>query len=429
MARSSRCFDPPDLPLIEGGDVELRLDAVREQRPGPHGLRPRHRQPAGSRGIAQQVVHRADLQPHPGLRAGRRSRRPVQPSAAAPAGWRSDMELSFLDLRRPAARRRHPHRQLHARRAPGAARAAGRHLRRPAVHHDRARRSAARRSPTPPSRRGISAATPRTWSRTLRDACERTSRRCCWWATPAPRSCCRTSPARWRPAAACPFPVSRGMLAYSRKENWGASETFLHPGARPAAAPGPAAGRAAERAPGAPSVNLLGPSSLGFRCRDDVREITRSARSLGVDVNVVAPLGASPPRPAAPAGGGCQRLPVPGGRRHRLRLAGAQFQQPTDRTVPIGVGATGTSSTSLRDARSIHRPAPRDSRLPWYSRSVDSTYLTGKRVFIFGDATHAVAAARIATEELASTSSASAPTPASRPASVRARRRNWASRR
>lgn len=38
--------------------------------------------------------------------------------------------------------------------------------------------------------------------------------------------------------------------------------------------------------------------------------------------------------------------------------------------------------------------------MPWYSRSVDSTYLTGKRVFIFGDATHALAAARIATEEL-----------------------------
>jgi light-independent protochlorophyllide reductase subunit B len=38
--------------------------------------------------------------------------------------------------------------------------------------------------------------------------------------------------------------------------------------------------------------------------------------------------------------------------------------------------------------------------MPWWSRSVDSTYLTGKRVFIFGDATHAVAAARIASEEL-----------------------------
>jgi light-independent protochlorophyllide reductase subunit B len=31
---------------------------------------------------------------------------------------------------------------------------------------------------------------------------------------------------------------------------------------------------------------------------------------------------------------------------------------------------------------------------------VDSTYLTGKRVFVFGDATHAIAAARIASREL-----------------------------
>jgi light-independent protochlorophyllide reductase subunit B len=38
--------------------------------------------------------------------------------------------------------------------------------------------------------------------------------------------------------------------------------------------------------------------------------------------------------------------------------------------------------------------------LPWYSRSIDSTYLTGKRVFIFGDATHAIAAAKVATSEL-----------------------------
>jgi light-independent protochlorophyllide reductase subunit B len=40
------------------------------------------------------------------------------------------------------------------------------------------------------------------------------------------------------------------------------------------------------------------------------------------------------------------------------------------------------------------------ARANWYSRSVDSTYLTGKRVFVFGDATHAVAAARVASQEL-----------------------------
>jgi light-independent protochlorophyllide reductase subunit B len=43
---------------------------------------------------------------------------------------------------------------------------------------------------------------------------------------------------------------------------------------------------------------------------------------------------------------------------------------------------------------------PEAGRMPWWSRSVDSTYLTGKRVFVFGDATHAVAAARIARDEL-----------------------------
>ena len=41
-----------------------------------------------------------------------------------------------------------------------------------------------------------------------------------------------------------------------------------------------------------------------------------------------------------------------------------------------------------------------ESRLPWYSRSIDSTYLTGKRVFIFGDATHAIAMARVAQKEM-----------------------------
>ena len=38
--------------------------------------------------------------------------------------------------------------------------------------------------------------------------------------------------------------------------------------------------------------------------------------------------------------------------------------------------------------------------MPWYSASVDSTYLTGKRVFIFGDGSHVIAAAKIAADEI-----------------------------
>jgi len=79
------------------------------------------------------------------------------------------------------------------------------------------------------------------------------------------------------------------------------------------------------------------------------------------------------------------------------------FSQPWTRTVPIGIAATRAfiaevAALSQVNADEILAAAP--SRLPWYSRSVDSNYLTGKRVFIFGDATHAIAAARIAADEL-----------------------------
>ena len=40
------------------------------------------------------------------------------------------------------------------------------------------------------------------------------------------------------------------------------------------------------------------------------------------------------------------------------------------------------------------------SRAAWYAKSVDSTYLTGKRVYVFGDASHAIAAARVASQEM-----------------------------
>jgi len=78
------------------------------------------------------------------------------------------------------------------------------------------------------------------------------------------------------------------------------------------------------------------------------------------------------------------------------------FGQPATTVVPLGVGATRDFVREVAQLAGVD-PTPAlgedATRLPWYSRSVDSTYLTGKRVFIFGDATHAVAAARIAAEE------------------------------
>jgi len=71
--------------------------------------------------------------------------------------------------------------------------------------------------------------------------------------------------------------------------------------------------------------------------------------------------------------------------------------------LAIGVGATRAFVKEVCELAGLDPTAylaRERSRLPWYSRSIDSTYLTGKRVFIFGDATHAIAAAKVATSEL-----------------------------
>ena len=203
------------------------------------------------------------------------------------------------------------------------------------------------------------------------------------------------------------------LPSYSKKENWGAAETFyqlvrtLLVERSKTREPRPS--REGRR----PRVNLLGGTILGFRCRDDIAEITKLLNSIGVDVHVSAPLGADPDD--------LRRLPDADANvclypEIALSTCGwlqRSFQMPTITTIPIGVGATRDFIAEVGRVLAIDVSAvlggevpgaaslsSSQSRMPWYSRSVDATYLTGKRVFIFGDGTHVVAAARIASEEL-----------------------------
>jgi light-independent protochlorophyllide reductase subunit B len=198
-----------------------------------------------------------------------------------------------------------------------------------------------------------------------------------------------------------PVPVVPLELpAYQRKENWGAAETFYQ------VVRALAGTTRVERAPRegrAPRCNLLGPTALGFRHRDDVTEITRLLAQLGVEVNVTAPMDASPddiarlpqadfnvvlyPETAAQAAQWLQRI----------------HGQPFTKVIPIGVGATRefvAEVAALAGVDATQLLSNSNTRAPWYAKSVDSTYLTDKRVFVFGDATHAVAAARVAAREL-----------------------------
>jgi light-independent protochlorophyllide reductase subunit B len=66
------------------------------------------------------------------------------------------------------------------------------------------------------------------------------------------------------------------MPSYQKKENWGAAETFY----RLVRAFAGGAGKP-ETAPEQASCNILGPTSLGFRNRDDIVEVVRLVESLG----------------------------------------------------------------------------------------------------------------------------------------------------
>ncbi len=207
-------------------------------------------------------------------------------------------------------------------------------------------------------------------------------------------------------ALALPIPViALELPAYQKKENWGAAETFYQLVRALAGPNAPAPGtQRVGRAPGVRArCNILGPTALGFRHRDDLVEITKLLGQLGVDISVIAPMGATPADIARLGEADFNVVMYPEVAGLAASWLKRTFGQPTVATIPIGVGATrafiaevaalaGVDATSVLDAP--------NSRLPWYSRSVDSTYLTGKRVFIFADATHALAAAKIASQEL-----------------------------
>ena len=133
-----------------------------------------------------------------------------------------------------------------------------------------------------------------------------------------------------------------------------------------------------------------------------MKEISGLLQELGIEVSVVAPLNATVAE--------LQRLPdadfnvvlYPEIANTTALWLERTFDQPFTKTIPIGVGATREFIREVAALAKIEVPAHIEQRNQsiWYARSVDSTYLTGKRVYVFGDATHVVAAARYASQEM-----------------------------
>jgi len=193
----------------------------------------------------------------------------------------------------------------------------------------------------------------------------------------------------------CPT-IPLELPSYQKKENWGAAETFYQI-VRALADPETAEGR--EQA----TCNILGSTALGFRHRDNLKEIRRLLESLGIAVSVVAPMGARPSDITRIPAASFNVVLWPEVGMSAARWLEKNFGQPYTRTVPIGANATRAFIEEVAGLAGVD-PGPAlddpDNRMPWWSRSVDSTYLTDKRVFVFGDATHAMAIARVCRDEL-----------------------------
>jgi light-independent protochlorophyllide reductase subunit B len=198
-----------------------------------------------------------------------------------------------------------------------------------------------------------------------------------------------------------PVPVvALELPSYQRKENWGASETFYQMVRHLATGP---ARQVPRQRDAQPRCNILGPTALGFRHRDDLKEISGLLQDMGVAINVVAPLGCAPADMARLHEADFNVVLYPEIAATAAQWLTRQFKQPATRTVPIGVHATREFMREVAELAGLDAQACLDrtaSRADWYARSVDSTYLTGKRVFVYGDATHVVAAARVAAQEM-----------------------------
>jgi light-independent protochlorophyllide reductase subunit B len=251
--------------------------------------------------------------------------------------------------------------------------------------------------------RDLGSDTAELFSKAARDAYERFQPQAMLVGASCTAELIQDDPGGLMSALDLPIPVVPLELpAYQRKENWGAAETFYqlvrgligrNDGDTPVGRPEGAK----------PRANILGSTALGFRHRDDVAEITRLLGQLGIEVNVAAPMGASPHD--------LQRIPqadvnIPLYPEVAGTLAAwlkREWKMPQTQTIPYGVNATREFVQEVAEICGVDPQPVLDAmptRLPWWSRSVDSNYLTGKRVFVFGDGTHALAAARVAKEEM-----------------------------
>jgi len=160
-----------------------------------------------------------------------------------------------------------------------------------------------------------------------------------------------------------------------------------------------------------PSVNIIGAYNLAFHNQHDITELKHLFSDLNIKINAIIPEGTSVDE--------LKNLPqawfnfVP---YREIGLLTAQFLEkefgmPYINISPIGVLETAklirniqkllkNNNLNVDFEEYIDIQTRFISQSAWFSRSIDCQNLTGKKVFVFGDSTHAAALTKILTKEL-----------------------------
>ncbi|NEP03835.1 MULTISPECIES: ferredoxin:protochlorophyllide reductase (ATP-dependent) subunit B [Okeania] len=160
-----------------------------------------------------------------------------------------------------------------------------------------------------------------------------------------------------------------------------------------------------------PSVNIIGVSTLGFHNQHDCTELKRLMADLGIEVNEVIPESASVHN--------LKNLPRAWFNLTPYRELGimaakyleSEFGTPYIDITPMGVVETARCIRKIQQVVNaqganvdyeefIDNQTLHVSQAAWFSRSIDCQNLTGKKVVVFGDNTHAAALTKILAREM-----------------------------
>ena len=171
-----------------------------------------------------------------------------------------------------------------------------------------------------------------------------------------------------------------------------------------------------------PSVNILGMFTLGFHNQHDTRELRRLFKELGVDVHVVLPEGGSVHDIQQLPNAWVNIVPYREIGLMTARYLEEEWGMPYTTTIPMGLVDMAQfirevfahlrrcsqdyfhGDIQLKTVEEIEDYIDNQSRFVsqagWFSRSIDCQNLTGKKVVVFGDATHAASMTKILSREM-----------------------------